>query len=607
MRHRATLLVLAIAILATACDESPEDTDAMVTREDAGPDADGSVTRDDGGELPDAGPPPPDLGPPIAVPGEVLIATHLDGFDHQFSSLNRDGSGAAPLDLPTQQLTLSTVLSPDFVGHVDGPRSRTHGFFSTAELPGGRVVFVSKEAGTTGDDHWLMLYDGTNLRRVAVGPDNATSFADIAVSPDSTIVFWSNDDQLHAVRVDGTTWTNGSTDRILSIGTIESQLEPLHQDSRWVYVKGVDSLGAPQLHRVRVDGSAGESIVLPAGFAAADFGTWRSSADGSVAAFVAVDAGGLADVFVVDDAGVRNVSNKAAADISSYWMSPDGSRVAYTTDGSDAFVVGADGTGEISIRGTGRFDAAVDFDDLAMADASTLYFSAGAGSGSRDVYSVSLGSLSVVNLTATGSTTAPFDGGDFNVHERFLAGGRAHYVLQNTAGLCDNCYYLASLAAGSLTYVIEDGDGYPRDFTEVSPHEIVFISGEDNLVYTIHDLYAFDPTAPAPARRITDVGGLRNRTMVDYELSPDGSRVTFVTDPLRASNHELWVIATSGGTAEQVGSDQLVQSLRWMRNSAGFVHVGAPDGEVPSLFYTSLSTPSTISAAPADMHIVGTR
>ena len=80
-----------------------------------------------------------------------------------------------------------------------------------------------------------------------------------------------------------------------------------------------------------------------------------------------------------------------------------------------------------------------------------------------------------------------------------------------------------------------------------------------------------------------------------------------MTDPLRAVNDELWIVATSGGTAERVGPDQIVASLRWMRDSAGFVHAGAPDGEVPSLFYTSSTTPSTISGTPATMYVLATR
>jgi len=610
MRHIGTSLVLTLAILmSAACSDNdpnvPDEEDAMVAPDSGVPDAiadDGAVVGDDGG-LPDASP-PRDLGPPIPVPGEVLFVTQSTVGTFDFSSVNRDGSAPAAVALPPQNMTIFSMLQRRFVTPLDGPFTRIHGFFGAVDLPGGRVVFATRDAPSEAEI-WLVLYDGTNLQRVAVGPYRLNMGADIAVSPDSSVVFWSNDENLHAVRVDGSTWANGSTDKILPLGNLDFSLTLLHQDAAFVYVEREDLSGAVLVQRASVDGMSTDTIALPSGVQPS--GVWRSSANGAVTAFVGIDGAGAADVYVIDGAAAQNVSGKSAAAISSLWISPDGSRVAYTTDGLDAYVVGADGTGEVSVRGVGRFDAAVDFDDLAMADADTLYLSAGSGSSSRDVYSVNVSSLEVVNLTATGATMPPYDGGDFEVHERFLAGGRAHYVLQDSSALCDNCYYLASVAPSALTYVIEDGDGYPRDFTQVSPDEIVFISGEDNVVFDINDLYSFDPTAPAAARQISDIGGLQNRTLYRYEISPDGSRIAFITNPLQNDNDELWVVATSGGTAERVGADQVFQGLRWMRDNAGFVHIGAPDGQVPSLYYTSVTTPSIISAAPADMYVVGTR
>ena len=256
---------------------------------------------------------------------------------------------------------------------------------------------------------------------------------------------------------------------------------------------------------------------------------------------------GGSDIWSMNADGSRPFRLTSSGDNLSPALSPDGTRVAFTS-GRDVWTMAIDGTGRVQITDT----AAVEESPVWSPDGSRLaYVTSGAPDGGTDqeiVTSAASGTGVVAQLT---SNTVPDTDPAWSDVLPGTPGGKVAFVSAR-AGDTNRNVYVMDAAGGPATSVTPNGTfgGLPYQGHDDHPAW----SADGTIAYT----HTFDPNGGRPAiwsvepdgtgmTRLTQDG---DRSASEPAWSPDGTELAFVTTA--GTDRNIAVMSTNGTSVRTI-------------------------------------------------------
>jgi TolB protein len=323
-----------------------------------------------------------------------IVGTYVSSTNQTLGFLYRGGiffTVAFPGATKTQCLRIND--SGEIVGYYNDATGALHGFKTVSCS---RIAFSSDRDGNY--EIYVMNPDGTGATRLT----NNTAIDDFpSISPDGTkIAFESNRNgsvEIYVMNSDGTnptrlTFSGGNTNAAFSPDGTKIVFVSTRSGGRGVWVINSDGTNETQL----------------ASFSASSGGRPHFSPDGSKIVFdwsVTVGGSSRGQIFLMNANG-SNLTNITNAPIDDYdpAYSPDGSKIAFSSDGPDAnspfnlWTMNPDGTNRVNLTNDSDFDHYRDYPYYSP-DGTQIVFLASFFEYNNGIYQIH-----VMNANGTGET-----------------------------------------------------------------------------------------------------------------------------------------------------------------------------------------------------------
>ena len=472
-----------------------------------------------------------------AANGPILFVTDRDSVD-------ANGNGKIDSSERNREVYAIDADGTGLRRLTDDPATDTRPALS----PNGRTVAF--DSGRSGNDElWIMTADGSGTARVTDrgAPDRGPSFSSdgqrlaYSVTHKSTLPGGAGEGDIWTVNADGTETTRLTFDRELD------ELDPAFSPdgSKIAFVSATP--GGPASTRdilvVDADGSNPVNLTAANGGAGAEDSDPSWSPDGSKIAFTS-DRGGGAEIWVMGSGGGNPTTLTSANGRDEQpAFSPDGTRIVFTArrgGSTDLYTMNADGSAQTRLTDDAPLN---EIDELGVWRAVTP-------PGQVDTYIDSgpafVGSSPQVEFTYSG---APALGGQVDGFNCSLDGGAFQACPASGAAV-------AGLSDGAHTFVVRAESNGTVDPTParyrfaVDTTRIVFASDRDGN----SEIYVIDADGTAP-RRLTNHAAADS----DPALSPDGSLLAFASQ--RDGDYEIYVTAADGsGTPRKLTDNQVADT-----------------------------------------------
>jgi Tol biopolymer transport system component len=240
------------------------------------------------------------------------------------------------------------------------------------------------------------------------------------------------------------------------------------------------------------------------------------------------------EIYVVDAAGARRLTNRSGTDDNPAW-SPDGARIVFEKDGA-LWSMRADGSDVLRLTTppTGALDVRQNGIPLPSSDGRVLY-SRYASPGPTTLRIVNVNGSNDHELTVGSVPTWSANGSQvaFNV----ISGGTSDV-------------YLIS-ADGSQRRNLTNTPADHEDWPVLSPdgQQVAFISSNDGIT-----IMKTDGTGRTPLVRAGNV----------YQWSPDGSKIAYRSPRAGTNFLDVWVVNADGSGKRQLTDENFsVNAIRW--------------------------------------------